>query len=97
MKCRFFSRSTFITFLNAFVPTVLHKKCIKTKHCLSFIFLGGEIFVVAHRYDEIIQLFAALIISDLSMALFRNVQQSVIKGNSLLSYACTDILLLASR
>uniref|UniRef100_W8C8J1 Uncharacterized protein n=1 Tax=Ceratitis capitata TaxID=7213 RepID=W8C8J1_CERCA len=63
---------------------------------LRTVFQGGEIFVVAHRYDEIIQLFAALIISDLSMALFRNVQQSVIKGNSLLSYACTDILLLAS-
>ncbi|XP_039954677.1 uncharacterized protein LOC120770996 [Bactrocera tryoni] len=60
------------------------------------LFQRPDIFVNAVRFDEIIDVYVTLALLDSSGTLLSNMQQYVIKGNSALSFACTDVLILAS-
>ncbi|XP_053962829.1 uncharacterized protein LOC128866267 [Anastrepha ludens] len=57
---------------------------------------GGDIFVDADHFDEMIDIYTVLTLLDSKRALHRSMQQYVLKGNSALSFACTEVLILAS-
>ncbi|XP_011213063.1 uncharacterized protein LOC105232874 isoform X2 [Bactrocera dorsalis] len=60
------------------------------------LFQRPDIFVNSVRFDEIMDMYATLVLLDSSGTLLSNMQQYVIKGNSALSFACTDVLILVS-
>ncbi|XP_067629401.1 uncharacterized protein [Eurosta solidaginis] len=89
-----------VSYLHACIPNGDIEFFASTAELFANIFTRtfqcGDVFGEESRFDEIIDIYATLILLDSTHSLLRKLQQFVLKGNPALSFACTEVLILVS-